>query len=34
MDREAGVVPGKERAGAVLVEQADSLQEADDLVPE
>jgi hypothetical protein len=34
VDREAGVVPGEEEAGAVVVEQAGPLEQADDLVPE
>ena len=34
VDREAGVVPGEEKAGAVVVEQTGPLEQADDLVPE
>jgi hypothetical protein len=34
VDREAGVVPGKEQSGPVLVQQAFALEEADHLVPE
>ena len=34
VDREAGVAPGQEEAGAVLVEQAFALEKAKDLVSE